>query len=240
MPQVYAPMLMTVLVVAMFGLIAWMFTSGVLDEFYAWINKEIWALAPPSWPRPVPPTADTPSSGDEPGPDPTPAPTPESSDPPWCPDGSGTCESDDKPVVPPVGYPPGCEKDDISVNTFNHRQTWDRWTTIIPIFGPLFNGISMCTGGGATRDPQQGATDALQEAMFSLKQAGAVWEDAYVNLLDELGPTVLRVSKDIFSSDGLINMTAEAAAMPLVQAARLLIAPMLGLLVCSLLLVWAV
>ena len=247
MPTVYAPVLVLICIVALLGLGVWIFKSGAMDGLYSWINKEVWAIAPPSWPRPVPPTADNapPTSEDSPAASPVPDPTgsPAASGGggrPRCPDGSGTCESDDTPRVPPVGYPPGCGKDDISVETFNRRQTWNRWTTAVPIFGPMINGISLAMDGGATHDPSQQANDALQNANFSLQQANAIWQDAYVNYLTQIGPTVLRVTKDVFGADGMISVTAEAAALPLVQAAHLLVAPMLGLLVCSLILVWAV
>ena len=241
MTEVYAPVLMLVLIVALVALGVWLAKSHVLDGVQAWINKEIWSFAPPSWPRPdAPPAQPDPT----PTPQPTAAPTPQAptpgGDPPWCPDGSGTCHSDDTPKVPPVGYPPGCEKGEISESAFNRKMLWDRWTTIIPVFGPLANGISLCTGGGATRDPGQDAADALSDANFSLRHATAIWQDAYVEALKDLGPTVLRATKDVFGPSGLMQATAEAAALPLVQAARLLIAPMLALLICSFMLVWAV
>jgi len=243
MAEVYAPLLVLVLIVGMLALGVWIFKSGILDGVQGGINKEIWSLAPPSWPRPDAPPSESPPAGSEPAPTPAPtagSPTPSGPDPPWCPDGSGKCSSDDTPVVPPVGYPPGCKKGEISPSAFNRKMHWDRWTTIIPVFGPLANGISLCTGGGATRDPGQDATDALSDADFSLRHATAIWQDAYVQVLKDLGPTVLRVSKDVFGPHGLMEATAEAAALPLVQAARLLIAPMFALLVCSFMLVWAV
>ena len=235
MSNVSRPVIGLVLLVGVLAFFVWVARSGVLDGFINWLSNWIEKVAPPSW--------SPPPKGDDPEPTPVGAPVgspttaaPQHAvDPPWCPDGSGMCTTDDTPIVPPVPYPPECSKDNISVEAFKSADRWSKWTPSIPLFGPLVNG--MVFAGGFT-DPTMGSYYAAADASLHLKQAVAIWQDAYVNYLRQIGPTVLRVTKDLFTSDGFIETTAQAAALPLVQAAHLLIAPVLGLLVCSLILIF--
>ena len=227
MTSVTVPLLALVSVVGSFALCIFLWKTGAFDGLIALIGGKV--AAPAASPVQAPPTSSHPSPA---------ATTP--TEPPYCPDGSGRCTSDEYPVVPPVGYPPGCKKGQISASAYERYQNFQQVKISIPIFGPLINGMSQCVGGAATRKPTQGASAALQSATWRLKQATAVWQDAYTNYLNMAAPIVLRASKDLFAQDGFINVTAEYAALPLVQAAHLLIAPMIGLLLISIVLVWAV
>lgn len=243
MVQLAPPLVALVAIVGLVAIGALLWHVGLVRRLNDWISSVVWHQLPPSWPRPpseVPP-ATPPDPDPDPPPDPPEAPSSGGgADPPWCPDGSGACSTDDSPVVAPVGYPPGCSKDEISESAFHHSQVFQRWATIIPLFGPLANGISMTTGGGATPGIGGGIGKALVDASFDLKEATALWQDAYVHFLQELAPEVLHMAKDVFGEGGFINVTAEYSSLPLKQAAHLLVCPVLGLLVCSAMLVWAV
>ena len=115
-------------------------------------------------------------------------------------------------------------------------QTWQQVLGSVPLFGDLIGGISDLFGAAYRKNPLA----ALDGASNLLREANSLWEDAYVRFLDELAPEVKRVAQEVLGPTGYAATLAEYASAPLNQAATLLVAPVAGLLVCSVVLVWAI
>ena len=81
---------------------------------------------------------------------------------------------------------------------------------------------------------------AMQQSSRSLQEASTQWQDAYVRFLGYLGPDILAATKDVLGPQGYIDVIAQYATLPLNHAVQLLVAPVVGLLVCSAILVWAI
>ena len=219
-----------VLLVCVTGLVlAW-------PRLEAWTSHLYWSLVPPSWPHPKPPAG--PASQP---PAPTPGLSPDAPDDMHanlCPDGSGYCASDDFPEVEKVDEPEECQmpEDAVEVN----RKSQQRWASI-PLLGGLFQGLAQLHG---YQTPMEKAQQASAAASRQLQEASEQWENAYAKFYKEMAKDVYAVTTAVLGKDGtsggLVQTEAEFVAVPLVQMAYLLVAPTLGLLACSVALVWAV
>ena len=133
--------------------------------------------------------------------------------------------------------PAGCRAKDISVAKFTRHRNAKDWYRAIPIFGPI---IQAANQGHGNDGPQAGVARVTQQANQILQEAIAQWESAYAHYLQALGPVLARVTKDVLAPSGYVQTASTFATMPLLHLAHLLVAPMLALLVCAALLVWAV
>jgi len=224
-----------VLLVAVIGAAVVFFQQG-WPQLKKWVDKMIWKSLPPDWPRPLPPGGARPP-GSAPAGGPTAAApakpqAPAASD---CPNGTGHCQSDDKPIVAPVAAPPACRN--LSVNSFKNAKTKQLWQSAVPVIGPLVGGFEQAFGA---ETPMQKVAEAMQQSSRSLQEASAQWQNAYVRFLGYMGPAILDATKDVLGPHGYIDVIAQYATLPLNHAVQLLVAPVLGLLVCSAILVWAI
>lgn len=224
------PMGALVLLVAVIGGAVVFFKQG-WPQLQKWVDKIVWKSLPPDWPRPVPPGGAPPRSA-APGGGPAAAEPPATSD---CPNGTGNCLSDDKPIVAPVPLPPACRN--LSVNSFKAAKTKQLWLSALPVIGPLVGGFEQAFGA---ETPMQKVAEAMQQSSRSLQEASAQWQNAYVRFLGYMGPAILNATKDVLGAHGYIDVIAQYATLPLNQAVQLLVAPVVGLLVCSAILVWAI
>lgn len=228
-----------VLLVGLVGIVGafLLFLKRGYPALQAWVAKVVTKHLPPSWPRPPtaagPPTPSQPPSSEAPPPSTAPAALPPTS----CPDGSGGCSTDDSPVVPPVGFPPACS--DVTSSDFKAwaaKQKWGYGAT--PVIGPIWKSIDIINGNA---DPMQKLMDQIQKNSNDLQEASAQWQNAYFRFLGTLAKDILPATQVLMDPHkGLIQLTADVAAMPLTHAAYMLVAPVMGLLVCSAILVWAV
>jgi hypothetical protein len=206
---------------------------GVIQKISDWIAALLRQAAPPDWRPPAPaPTTPAPAAPAPAAPAPA-APAPAARD---CPDGSGLCDTDDAPPVPPVGFPPAC--DHISADDMARHLALQRAFASFPIVGPLVGGLSQCFG--LTANPEAKVAQELQASSDLLREANALWENAYVRFLAELAPEVKLIAQDVLGPQGYVAVLADYASAPLLHAAYLLVAPVLGLLLCSALLVWEI
>ncbi len=238
MPSLAGPLGALVALAALVGLLAMLIHWDIFDRIDDWVGTQIDKRLPPSWPRTSPsatPKGDAPPSG---GDDPPPK---GGGSKDTCPDGSGRCKSDDQPVVPPTAFPPECVPWP-SAREMAKAQVWDKVTTSIPVLGPLVNGFSLCfhTGPGSPAQSQQRVMDAFDDAARELQEANSIWENSYASLIDTLSPEVQKIARDVLGPDGYVQTVSTAAALPLVHAAYLCVAPVVALLACSAILVWAV
>jgi hypothetical protein len=136
-----------------------------------------------------------------------------------------------------VGYPAACS--DVTSDDFRAWAAKQKWGYgAVPVIGPIWQSIDVISGRG---DPMQNLLDQLQHSSNDLQEATVQWQNAYFRFLGGLAKDLLPAARAVLDpKGGLVRLTADAAAMPLNHAAYLLVAPVLGLLVCSAVLVWAV
>ena len=235
--NVLAPAAMLVGLVALVGAFLLFLKMGY-PKLQAFVTKIVTKHLPPSWPRP-PTEAGTssPTSSPTTPPPPSEDPTEPVGPPTNCPDGSGGCPTDDTPVVAPVAYPPACK--DVNSDTFRAWAAKEKWGYgATPIIGPIWKSMDMVIGNG---DPMQKIMDQVQQASMHLEEASAQWQNAYFKFLGVLAKDILPATQVLMDPHkGLVQLTAETAALPLNHAAYMLVAPVLSLLVCSAILVWAI
>lgn len=231
MVSIASPAVMLVVLVAVVGALV-LFAKKGYPALQQWVTRQVTKRLPPDFPRP-PQAAGPPSSEPRPSP-PTDGPT----SAPMCPpDGSGGCASDDKPVVAPVGLPPACSNvSSADFKAWARKQKWGYGA--IPIIGPIWKSVDLINGAG---DPMSKLLDQIQQSSTDLREATVQWQNSYFRFLGDLAKDLLPATESILDPHkGLIQLAADTAAMPLNHAAYMLVAPVLGLLVCSAILIWAI
>jgi histidine ammonia-lyase len=125
----------------------------------------------------------------------------------------------------------------VSAAQVQAQRSYERWTSSVPLFGPLVSGLRQLSG-------YQTVAQELQEeqaAAAAELQAGATqYQDSYTIFLGDMAPQVYAVAKDVLGPGGYIDVVTQYATLPLVYAAHDLIAPVVALFCCALILVWAV
>jgi len=237
-----------VVLVAIVGLLTLAVRLHAFEAVTAYVDGLIWRRLPPSWPRPPqfrPPHKDDPAKDEGKGAkdDTKGKDAKDAKDDPKgrdCPDGSGLCESDDGAplVLPPLAFSPNCQ--DLTIEDMLAHESWDSWTASIPIVGPIAKSIGTAWPNRWITGPSARAASALDDAGAELKEANALWQNAYAVFLAEAAPEVLRSVKGTLGPGGYVDTLAAFTARPLVHAAWLLVSPVLSLLVASCVLLWAV
>ena len=153
-----------------------------------------------------------------------------------CPDGSGTCASDDDPDVPKVAVSAACSSTTPEVyKAWNRKQ---KWGYSMPIIGAFWKSLDTISGNG---DPTDVLVKEMQTSALRLRDANAHWQNTYMKSLGTLAKDVLPVTQAVFTThDGFIDLTTDMVAMPITHAVRMLLAPVLGLLASATVLVWSI
>ena len=183
---------------------------------------------------PSPPTDGT---GDNPDPD-----NPDIPEPDCIPDGGGKCSSDDDPPVSDTPWTSECMdimRKGATDAKFRRARTNDWLKECIPLFGPLISGLSQVFGGG-TGNPLTDIQQTAKASSFALQAGSAQWENAFSKFIGEESSSINKVVTALLGQDGYIELVAKYSATPLNQAAKLLVPPVLSLLACSFILVWAI
>ena len=76
--------------------------------------------------------------------------------------------------------------------------------------------------------------------MQDFQEANANWENAYMHFLGKLGHVLLAATKAVLSPGGYVDTVTEFATTPVRNMVQLLVAPTLGIVICTTLLLWAI
>jgi hypothetical protein len=120
-----------------------------------------------------------------------------------------------------------------------HAQNSMKWVKeTIPLLGPLIAGSY--AAAGHTGNMLTDVLAASGDSTLTLQAARAQWNDAYAEFEDAEAHVIAETADALIGPKGYIPLVTEYTTLPLNHTATLLIAPTLGLVVCSLILVWAI
>ena len=122
------------------------------------------------------------------------------------------------------------------------KSAWNqtkKWLKNFPLLGPFISGMADVLPGDHG-DLLGDVLAASTDSTLALQSATAQWENAYAKFLLKEMPVVAKAAQEMLSPEGYIPLVTKYTTMPLNHAATMLIAPTIGLVLCSLVLVWAV